>query len=51
MIDFDYTGKFWLGGLARLSGTAGVLVLEAGAIAVEWLVLYFLYKKKVFLRV
>ena len=51
MIDFDTTSKFWFGGLARLSGTAGVLVLEAGAIAVEWLVLYFLYKKKVFLRV
>ena len=51
MIDFDATSKFWFGGLARLSGTAGVLVLEAGVIVVEWLVLYFLYKKKVFLRV
>ncbi|MGZ5554974.1 MAG: acyltransferase family protein [Candidatus Aminicenantales bacterium] len=51
MIDFDYTSKFWFGGLARLAGTSGVLVLEAGAIVVEWLVLYFLYRKKVFLRV
>ena len=51
MIDFDFTSKFWFGGLARLSGPAGILVIEAGAIAVEWLVLYFLYKKKVFLRV
>jgi predicted acyltransferase len=51
MIDFDHTSRFLFGGLARLSGTAGVLVLEAGAVAVEWLVLYFLYKKKVFLRV
>jgi predicted acyltransferase len=51
MIDFDHTSQFLFGGLARLSGTAGVLVLEAGAVAVEWLVLYFLFKKKVFLRV
>jgi predicted acyltransferase len=51
MVDFDATSKFWFGGLARLAGTAGVLVLEAGTIAVEWLVLYFLYRKKVFLRV
>ena len=51
MVDFEYTSKFWFGGLARLSGAAGVLVLEAGAIAIEWLVLYFLFKKNVFLRV
>jgi predicted acyltransferase len=51
MIDFEATSKFWFGGLARLSGAAGILVIEAGIIAVEWLVLYFLYKKSVFLRV
>lgn len=51
MVDFGTTSKFLFGGLARLSGNAGVLVLEAGVIAVEWLVLYFLYKKNVFLKV
>ena len=51
MIDFGFTSEFWFGGLARLAGPAGVLVLGAGVIAVEWLVLYFLYKKSVFLRV
>jgi predicted acyltransferase len=51
MVDFDYTSKFWFGGLARLAGGAGPLVLLAGTIAVEWLALYFLYKKDVFLRV
>ena len=51
MVDFDFTSKFWFGGLAGLAGPSGVLVLEAGVIVVEWLVLYFLYKKKVFLRV
>jgi predicted acyltransferase len=51
MVDFDFTSKFWFGGLARLAGGAGDLVLLAGTIAVEWLVLYALYKKNVFLRV
>ena len=51
MVDFEATSKFWFGGLARIAGPSGVLVIEAGTIAVEWLVLYFLYKKKVFLRV
>jgi predicted acyltransferase len=51
MVDFDATSKFLFGGLARLAGGAGVLVLEAGVIAVEWLALYFLFKKTVFLRV
>jgi predicted acyltransferase len=51
VIGFDFTGKFLFGGLARLAGGAGPLVLLAGTIAVEWLVLYVLYKKNVFLRV
>jgi predicted acyltransferase len=51
MIDFEATSKFLFGGLARLSGAAGVLVLLAGVISLEWLALYFLYKEKVFLRV
>ncbi|MBP7706513.1 MAG: DUF5009 domain-containing protein [Candidatus Aminicenantes bacterium] len=51
MVDFGRTSEFWFGGLARLAGAAGPLVLIAGTIAVEGLVLYFLYKKNVFLRV
>jgi predicted acyltransferase len=51
MVDFDFMSKFWFGGLARLAGSAGPLVLLAGTVAVEWLVLYFLYKKNIFLRV
>jgi predicted acyltransferase len=51
MIDFDYTSRFFFGGLARLAGPSGVLVLEAGTIVVEWLALYALYKKKIFLRI
>ncbi|MGZ7046510.1 MAG: acyltransferase family protein [Candidatus Aminicenantales bacterium] len=51
IVDFEATSKFLFGGLARLSGAAGVLVLAAGVIALEWLALYFLYKKRVFLKV
>jgi predicted acyltransferase len=51
IVDFDFTSKFLFGGLARLAGEAGVLVLGVGVILVEWLLLYFLYKKNVFLRV
>jgi predicted acyltransferase len=51
MIDFEFTSRFWFGGLARLAGAAGPLVLIAGTITVEWIVLYVLYKKNVFLRV
>jgi predicted acyltransferase len=51
MIDFEATSKFLFGGLARLSGEAGVLIILAGVVALEWLFLFFLYKKKVLLRV
>jgi predicted acyltransferase len=51
MIDFEATSRFLFGGVARLSGEAGALVLCAGVIALEWLLLYFLFKKSVFLKV
>jgi predicted acyltransferase len=51
IVDFDYTSRFLFGGLARLAGGAGVLVLGTGVILIEWVLLYFLYKKNVFLRV
>jgi predicted acyltransferase len=51
MVNFDFTSKFWFDGLARMAGTAGPLVLRAGAVAIEWLALLVLYEKNVFLRV
>ncbi len=51
LIDFRHTAEFLFGGLGRLCGVYGELVLIAAAIGVEWLALYFLYKKKIFLRV
>jgi len=51
IIDFYPTSKFLFGGAARLSGTAGVLIIEAGVIALEWLLLCYLFQKATFLRV
>ncbi len=52
-IDFEYAARFFFDGLLSLSssdvvtGLGGVLAL----LAVKWVFLYFLYKKKTFLRV
>lgn len=53
IINFRGIADFFLGGFARefCSEEVGTLVLQIGYIAVSWLFLYFLYKKKVFLKV
>ncbi|CAN5442304.1 DUF5009 domain-containing protein [soil metagenome] len=52
-IDFGYAARFFFEGLLKLS--ASEVVLEVGGVlailAVKWVFLYFLYKKKTFLRV
>lgn len=52
-IDFGYAARFFFGGLLKLSDSE--VVLEVGGVlailAVKWVFLYFLYKKKTFLRV
>jgi predicted acyltransferase len=48
IIDFGHASQFFLGWLANPLG-AWVVIL--GAIALEWLLLYYLYMKKIFLRV
>lgn len=52
IISFSSITKFFLGGAAGLLPAAwGEVLLKAGYIALCWLFLYFLYKKKVFLKV
>ncbi len=51
MINFSSTSKFFLTGAASLSETYGPIILIIGAIAVKWLFLLYLYRKKIFLRV
>jgi len=52
IINFWQISEYFFGGLARLAGEGwNNVILVTGMIAFEWLFLYFLYKKKVFLKV
>jgi predicted acyltransferase len=52
IIDFGHIGKFFLGGLQRLSGEDwGNVIMWIGFLAAEWVFLLLLYRKKIFLRV
>ncbi len=51
LIDFRHAADFLVAGLASMSETWQPLVLIAAALALKWLLLYFLYKKNIFLRV
>jgi predicted acyltransferase len=50
-VDFNKMSQFFLGGVAKMSGAWGPVVLIAGALAAQWLFLYYLYRQKLFLRV
>ena len=49
-IDFDRMAAFFLSGVARLSGSGGDFLLEAGSMGAKWLFLYYLYRSRIFLR-
>jgi len=51
IIDFASISEFFLGWIATPIGLYGAVIIALGAIAVEWLLLYYLYKNKIFLRV
>jgi len=51
IIPFDEIARFFFGGVARLSGSFGPVVVPIGAVAIEWLLLLHLYRNKFFLRV
>ena len=48
IIDFEGISDFFTGWLV---GPLGVWTVVLGSIVLEWLLLYFLYKKKIFLRI
>ena len=52
-IDFEYAAHFFFGGLIKLlsSGWVTAVLGVLAFLAVKWAFLYFLYKKKTFLRV
>lgn len=50
-LDFGKIARFFLGGVAKHSGSFSPVVLAMGLLAAEWLFLLYLYRKKIFLRV
>ena len=52
IVDFNAVSKFFFGGIAsQMSEASGRVVIVAGSFMLGWLVLYFLYRKKAFLKV
>jgi len=52
IVNVDSISEFFTGWLAKLfSEPAGHLVIALGTLAIIWLVLWFLYKKEIFIRI
>ena len=51
IVPFDEMARFFFGGAARLSGDLRPVILAAGSLALEWLLLLYLYRRRIFLRV
>ena len=52
VIDFGHISKFFTGGLTHISGELwGEVFFMIGFIAAEWIMLLYLYRRKIFLRV
>jgi predicted acyltransferase len=51
IVDVSRISGFFLGWLAQPMGKNGELLLIVGNLLVIWLILYYMYKKKIFLRV
>jgi len=50
-VDFDQIAAFFVGGVARqLEGQWSAVLLATGALAAQWLFLYWLYRTRTFLR-
>ena len=50
-IDFEHTAHFFFDGILRNAGQYKPLFWSIAVVMVEWLLLYILYRKKIFLRV
>jgi predicted acyltransferase len=51
IIDFSYTSEFFMSGIMNLVGDFSRVFLLIGVVLLELLLLYFLYKRKIFLKV
>jgi predicted acyltransferase len=50
-VNFHYTSEFLFSGAARYADAYGPVILASGVVLLKWLVLLYLYRKKLFLRV
>ncbi len=50
-INFDYTAQYFFGGALRNTGAYQPLLWAISVIFVKWLLLYLMFKKRIFLRV
>jgi predicted acyltransferase len=51
LFNFAFTSNFFFGGLASKCGDFNKLILVTGTSTLEWIFLYYLYRRKLFLRV
>jgi len=51
LFDFSKIGNVFVGGLAKHMGDWGNFIQAFGALAVIWLILYWMYRKKTFLKI
>jgi predicted acyltransferase len=51
LFNFKLIGNVFVGGLAKRAGVWNEFVQELGALIVIWLILYWMYKKKTFIKV
>jgi len=51
IIHFQATSHFLFSGFASLFGDFKTIILALGLICIEWLFLYFLYKKNIFIKI
>jgi predicted acyltransferase len=55
IVPFEPISRFFFGGVARhldrVSPSSGPIVLAAGVVVLEWLLLFYLYRRRLFLRV
>ena len=51
MVDFQYTTNFLLKGVLNITGDYASVILNVGIVLLQWFLLYFLYKKRIFLKI
>ncbi|MHC4911404.1 MAG: acyltransferase family protein [Planctomycetota bacterium] len=51
IVSFDTVAAFFVDGIAQWAGSAKPLILACGTLAVKWLLLLFLYQRRIFLKI